>query len=137
MAGQGQPGDFLGRGWKFPPEVDYATGRVKTAGEEEDIREAVRLILFTGKGERAMRPEFGCGIRGFVFREMDYGTVRELEREIVNAIIAWEPRVTDPEAQVDTTDLDKGLIRIEVSYVVRSTNNPYNLVFPYYIQEGQ
>ena len=32
--------------------------------------------------------------------------------------------------------LSEGLVEIHVSYVVRSTNNPYNLVFPYYIQEG-
>ena len=137
MGNQSRPGDFLGRGWKFPPRADYATGRVHTVSEEDDIAEAIRIILFTRKGERVMRPEFGCGIQKFVFAEMDYGTIREMEREIADAITAWEPRVIEPEAEVDISGLQEGMVRIKVSYVVRSTNNPYNLVFPYYIQEGR
>lgn len=137
MFDRNRPGDFLGKGWKFPPKVDYATGRVQTVSEEEDIAEAVKILLFTRKGERVMRPEFGCGIQKFMFAEMDYGTVREMEREIVDAITAWEPRVIEPEAEVDLGQLPEGLVQIRVQYVVRSTNNPYNLVFPYYIQEGQ
>lgn len=137
MGNQSRPGDFLGKGWKFPPRADYATGRVQTVSEEEDIAEAIRIILFTRKGERVMRPEFGCGIQKFVFAEMDYGTIREMEREITDAITAWEPRVIEPEAEVDTRGLLEGMVQIKVSYIVRSTNNPYNLVFPYYIQEGR
>lgn len=137
MGNQSRPGDFLGKGWKFPPRADYATGRVQTVSEEEDIAEAIRIILFTRKGERVMRPEFGCGIQKFVFEEMDYGTIREMEREITDAITAWEPRVIEPEAEVDTRGLLEGMVQIKVSYIVRSTNNPYNLVFPYYIQEGR
>lgn len=131
------PGDFLGRGWKFPPEVDFATGRVRIVSEEDDIAEAIRIILFTRKGERVMRPDFGCGIQEFVFMTMDYGTVREMEREIVNSLIAWEPRIIDPDAEISLERLQEGIVEIRVSYVVRSTNNPFNLVFPYYIQEGQ
>lgn len=130
-------GNFLGRGWKFPPEIDFATGRARTVSEEEDIAEAVRIILFTRKGERVMRPDFGCGIQKFMFMTMDYGTVRDMEREIVNSLIAWEPRIIDPDAEVGLERLQEGLVEIRVSYVVRSTNNPFNLVFPYYIQEGQ
>jgi len=133
MSGRDQPGDFLGKGWKFPPRTDYVTGRIKTVSQEEDIGEAIRLILFTRKGERIMRPDFGCGIQRFVFAEMDYGTVREMEKEITDAITAWEPRVTDPEAEVDTGRLSEGMVMIRVSYRIRTTNNPYNQVFPYYI----
>ena len=119
--------DFLGRGWKFPPQVDETTGRIRTVSYEEDIAEAIRIILFTRKGERAMRPEFGSTIYEYLFSTMDFTTVKRMERE---------PRVIEPEVRVDTDRLDEGLIRVEVRYVVRTTNNPYNLVFPYYINEG-
>ena len=128
--------DFLGRGWKCPPQVDETTGRIRTAGYEEDIAEAIRIILFTRKGERAMRPEFGSTIYEYLFSTMDFTTIKRMERELLEAIIRWEPRVIEPEVRVDTERLDEGLIRVEVRYVVRTTNNPYNLVFPYYINEG-
>ena len=128
--------DFLGQGWKFPPQVDATTGRIQTVSYEEDIAEAIRIILFTRKGERAMRPEFGSTIYNYLFSDMDYTTVKRMERELTEAIVRWEPRVVEPEVSVDTRDLDTGLVRVEVQYIVRTTNNPYNLVFPYYINEG-
>lgn len=128
--------DFLGQGWKFPPQVDAMTGRIRTVSCEEDIAEAIRIILFTRKGERAMRPEFGSTIYNYLFSVMDYTTVKCMERELLEAIVRWEPRVVEPEVYVDTRDLGAGILRVEVRYIVRTTNNPYNLVFPYYINEG-
>lgn len=128
--------DFLGRGWSFPVGVDPATGRVLSASSEEDIRQAVRLILGTGKGERVMRPEFGCSLRSFVFDHMDYTTQTQMEREAQEALIRWEPRITDVQVRVERDPGDDGCVLLHVSYVVRATNNPYNLVYPYYINEG-
>ena len=128
--------DFLGLGWKFPPQVDATTGRIQTVSYEEDIAEAIRIILFTRKGERPMRPEFGSTIYNYLFSTMDYTTVKRMERELLEAIIRWEPRVVEPEVSVDTGEMESGLLKIEVRYIVRTTNNPYNLVFPYYMNEG-
>lgn len=128
--------DFLGKGWKFPVGVDPATGRMRSASSEEDIQEAVRLILLTGKGERMMQPEFGCNLRSFTFDHMDYTTQTQMEREAQEALIRWEPRITDVEVRLERDPGDDGRLLLRVSYVVRATNNPYNLVYPYYINEG-
>lgn len=128
--------DFLGRGWKFPVGVDPATGRVRSVSSEEDIQEAVRMILLTGKGERMMQPEFGCNLRSFVFDRMDYTTQTRMEREAQEALVRWEPRITDIQVRMEQDPGEDGRLLIHVSYVVRATNNPYNLVYPYYINEG-
>lgn len=127
---------FLGAGWKFPVGVDPATGRVREVSAEDDIREAVRLILLTGKGERMMQPEFGCNMREYAFGHMDYTTKTQLEQEVAQALVRWEPRITGVEVEAEYADGKDACLLITVSYVVRSTNNPYNLVFPYYINEG-
>lgn len=124
---------FLGTGWKFPIQVDEATGRIMTSRYEEDIQEAIRIIVMTGKGERVMRPDFGCGLREYLFQGLDYETVTQMRGEIEEALTGWEPRITDVEVDVIPDD---GKMLIHVSYVVRSTNNPFNLVFPYYLTEG-
>ncbi len=124
---------FLGTGWKFPVQVDETTGRIMTSRYEEDIQEAIRLIVMTGKGERVMRPDFGCGLREYLFQGLDYETVTQMRAEIEEALTVWEPRITEIEADVVP---DEGKMFIHVSYVVRSTNNPFNLVFPYYLTEG-
>ncbi len=127
---------FLGTGFKFPVSVDPNTGRVRTSSNEEDISESVRLILGTAPGERPMMPEFGCAINSFAFSGSDYTTIMMMKREVENALIMWEPRIKDINAEVAFAPDDNGKLIINVSYVVRSTNNPFNLVYPFYINEG-
>ncbi|WP_027088187.1 GPW/gp25 family protein [Cohnella panacarvi] len=127
---------FLGRGWKFPVQVDRATGRLLLSEGEEDIAEAIRIILKTSRGERVMRPDFGCGLNDFVFGTMDDTTLRLLESDIRQAITVWEPRVTDVEVEVTQDDSKPGRMQIGITYVVRSTNNLFNQVYPFYLEEG-
>lgn len=128
--------DFLGCGISFPPRVDAVTGRMRMCAGEEDIGEAVRIILFTGKGERAMRPDFGCDIRKYAFSSMSMIDQKGMEEEIRTALVRYEPRITDVEISVDCGRINEGMVQIHIDYTVRATNNPYNLVFPYYINEG-
>lgn len=127
---------FLGRGFKFPVQIDKATGHMKTSSYEEDIQEAIRIILMTKKGERVMNPHFGCGIHNFTFAAMNYQTLREMERSVEEALLLWEPRITETKVQVVSDSEKEGTVQITITYVVRATNNPFNLVFPFYITEG-
>ncbi|MDR0469837.1 MAG: GPW/gp25 family protein [Peptococcaceae bacterium] len=125
--------DFLGVGWKFPVAVDETTGRIKTSQYEEDIQEAIRIIIMTRKGERVMQPEFGCGLQDYLFAGMDYDTTTQMRLEVQRALTDWEPRITDVEVRVETQN-DR--LMIHVAYMVRATNNPFNMVYPYFLSEG-
>ena len=57
---------FLGKGWEFPVALD-SSGAIRIAEYEDSVRQAVWTILGTSKGERVMRPDFGCGIYDLVF----------------------------------------------------------------------
>ena len=129
------PKSFLGVGFKFPIQVDPNTGRMKTSSYEEDITEAIRIILSTRKGERIRNPEFGCGIYDYAFGTMDYTTLSRMQREVERALVLWEPRIEDVSCRLETVP-EEGLIRIHIGYVVRTTNNPFNMVYPFYVNEG-
>lgn len=109
---------FLGRGWKFPIAVDATTGRFLLSEGEDDIAEAIRIILMTSRGERVMRPDFGCGLREFAFGTTDETTLRLLETDITQAITVWEPRVTDVEVKAKLDPSHPGKLSIGISYVV-------------------
>jgi phage baseplate assembly protein W len=130
------PKSFLGKGWKFPVQVDPKTGRIKMSEYEEDISEAIRIILATSRGERLMRPNFGCGAQSFVFGLADTTTLKLFETEVSQAITAWEPRVSEIEVKIDFDPDNPGKLLINIQYVVRLTNNLFNLVFPFYLSEG-
>lgn len=128
--------DFLGKGFAFPPKIDSATGKFVMTENEEDIRQAVYIILLTKTKERAMLPEFGCDMHKYIFELPDATFEHLICDEIEEALTNWEPRIRDVQVQVDTRNQSKGQILLDVRYVVRATNNPNNLVFPYYLEEG-
>lgn len=128
---------FLGRGFGFPVTVQPATGHFQESAGEEDIRQAIFLILSTRKGERVMRPEFGCDIYNFMFGTMDYTSIHLMEEAVLEALIWWEPRIRDIEVAGILADDADGVIEFHIRYVVRSTNNVYNIVYPFFISEGR
>lgn len=128
---------FLGTGWKFPVEVDGATGRIQISSGENNIKESIRMIIGTRRGERVMEPEFGCRIWEYSFETVDYTTMYAMKNQVEQALVRWEPRITNVQAEVSDERVEEGLLLIHVSYVVRSTNNLYNLVYPFYILEGE
>ncbi len=124
--------DFLGKGWKFPVQVD-ATGRIALSRFEDDIREAVRIILLTAKGERVMRPEFGTGLHNFVFETMSVTNIGTIQAAVQNALIQWEPRIELLSVSVEADQGEVGKLLINIDYEVRATNTRFNLVFPFYV----
>jgi len=127
--------EFLGKGFAFPLSVDETTGQINMASNEDSIKQSIFIILNTRKGERVMRPDFGCGIHDYVFSSMSYFNINRMQESIRDALTLWEPRIRDVEVEVVTTE-EAGRIDISISYVVRSTNNPFNLVYPFYMNEG-
>lgn len=128
--------NFLGRGFSFPPEVDKITGRFKMVDSEEDIRQAVYIILMTRMNERAMKPDFGCDLTSYIYELPSASFENLLCHEVQDALTSYEPRIRNVRVLIDTKDLLNGTIYLNISYDVRATNNPNNLVFPYYLDEG-
>lgn len=123
--------DFVGRGWAFPAGVD-ARGGIRLAGGAEEIDGAIRMILSTTPGERPMRPDFGCTLTDYVFAPMDSSTLALTEQAVRRALARWEPRI-DVLDVVAEPDVPAGRVELHITYVVRSTNDHRNLVFPYYV----
>jgi phage baseplate assembly protein W len=123
---------FIGAGWAFPLRTD-ATGSVALVAREREIVEAIRLILGTAPGERPMRPEFGCGIHEYVFAPADENTAGQIAFEVRAALDRWEPRIDVHDVLVDFDAEEAGTLYIDIRYVIRGTNDPRNLVFPFYV----
>ena len=128
--------EFLGRGWKFPIEVDPLTGRIRSVQYEDDIAEAIKIIISTVKGERTMRPNFGSSIEVYLFENNNAVTLQLIQNEVLDAIMKWEPRVHEVEVEVLPDKERDNQLNIHIQYTVRTTNNLYNLVYPYYLYEG-
>ena len=124
--------DFIGKGWSYPLGVS-ATGGIALSGGDDEISESIRLILGTAPGERPMRPEFGCAIHDFVFAPADVATAGQIAYEVRIALERWEPRIVLEDVQVGFGLADQGTLLIDIRYALRGSNDPRNLVFPFYV----
>jgi phage baseplate assembly protein W len=124
--------DILGSGVAFPLRVDRR-GALSLVHGGDDIDEAITIILGTAPGERPMRPEFGCGIHNYIFESVDSYTMARLEQEIRIALDRWEPRIDVIDVDFGLDGVDQGEVVIEIGYVIRTTNDIRNLVYPFYI----
>ena len=125
--------EFLGVGWASPLQLDTC-GQIIMVHYEESVRQAIWMILGTARGERVMRPNFGCGIHDLVFATNSADTAGRIATEVRQALIQWEPRIdiVNVTAAADNTASNRLLIEIE--YTVRATNNQFNLVYPFYLE---
>ena len=125
--------DFLGRGMAFPLGLDQGRG-IKLVSGPDDVEQSIRIILSTRPGERQKRPTFGCRLQEMVFRPNNSHTHQSIKDVIMEALIQWEPRLRDLDVKVrpDQDDIDR--INIEIEYMLRDSNTPRNLVYPFYLQ---
>ena len=126
---------FLGTGWKYPVSVE-SNGSISSSSYEENIQESIRLILGTAKGERLMRPEFGCSIHEYAYSTMDTLTLRMIENAVYEALVDWEPRIEVNEIKALTEKALEGKLLISIDYKVRRSNTQVNFVYPFYLKEG-
>lgn len=123
-----------GSGWSFPVETDHK-GDVALSEGEMSIRDSIRIIVGTAKGERVMKPGFGCDIHEHVFDNIDGTTLTLVENSVEEALIEWEPRIDVDEVRAQRDPEDPNKLRIEIHYTTRSTNSEMNMVYPFYLTE--
>jgi uncharacterized protein len=124
--------EIHGAGLAFPLGVDHR-GEIALAHGEDDIAQAITLILSTTPGERLMRPEFGCDLHDLVFDAIDAAMIGRMDLVIRAALDRWEPRIEVEAIDFDLSKAAFGQLLVTIVYRVRTTNDRRNLVYPFYV----
>jgi phage baseplate assembly protein W len=123
--------DFLGSGWSFPVELD-ARGTIAMAKREQDVEQAIKIILMTPKGQRVMRPEFGCQIHELMFAPNDAMTAGLAAHYVREALDFWEPRIRVLDVNAEPDPDDAARLLIDIQYEILATQDRRALVVPFY-----
>ena len=123
---------FLGVGWKYPLQRNKQ-GEISLSQYEENVKEAIWIILSTAPGERLMHPEFGCNIHDLVFAPNNAGTAGLARFYVEDALVRWEPRIDVEAVEVQVDPGEPALLLISINYHIRTTDSRFNLVFPFYL----
>jgi len=124
---------FLGKGWAFP--VEFKAGGVMMVQYEDDIWQSLQILFSTSIRERVLQPEYGCNPEDYVFTPLTVSFLSYLEDLVKKNVAKNEPRIKLLDLSIVTSQLE-GVLEIHLSYVVRSTNTRFNMVYPFYKQEG-
>jgi phage baseplate assembly protein W len=127
---------FLGRGWSFPPAFNRGRPGVEMMEQEADIASSLEILLGTAQGERIMLPQYGCNLQELLFETLDTRTKTLMADKVESAILYYEPRIVLESVRLDESNELEGVVLIEITYRVKSTNSRFNFVYPFYKLEG-
>lgn len=113
-------GTFIGRGIGFPFRLG-PDGRVAWSVGVANIRESIRIILLTQIQERLMLPEFGGGLRSFLFEPNNPSTHRLIADRVTASLARWEPRITVTSVEVERDAVDERAVLVIITYSVVAT----------------
>lgn len=126
--------DFLGKGWKYP--ISNENAKIISSEGYDSIKESIMIILGTSKGERVMRPDFGCGINELVFAPNNTSTATLIIFYIKEALLKWEPRIEVLKVNAEPDETEQSKLIITIEYMVKTSNTKQNLVYPFYLEKG-
>jgi phage baseplate assembly protein W len=127
--------NFIGKGWRFPIAVN-AKGGIDWSEGPARLSDAIWIIVKTSLGERVMRPSFGAGVNDFVFQSNSSLVRTQLVTSIKQALLKWEPRINLKQVTANPVPGEPSQVLVSIEYTARDTNELFNVVYPFYLQEG-
>ena len=102
-------------------------GRTAESGDDDHVRDLIRLVLFTSPGERVNRPDFGCGLKQLVFAPASDALAAATQQLVHASLLRWLNDVI----LVERTDvrIGEGSIEVTVVYARRDTGEQQEDVF--------
>lgn len=100
----------------FPFRTDRR-GRTAHAPRDEHVRDLIEQLLFTGPGERVMRPDFGCGLLDLAFAPNSPELAATVELSVQGSLQRWLGELIDVEG-IDVSS-EEDTVRVRLRYVVR------------------
>ena len=87
------------------------------------IKNDIRLLLTTERGERLFQPFLGMNIRRFLFEQITDDTAVEIENDIVDTFNTWLPFVDLREINIDLSEQDQNKINIKIVFNIKRAPN--------------
>ena len=101
------------------PDGDGYFASTKTTMDA--VKNDIKLLLMTQRGERLFQPNLGMNIRRFLFEQITEDTEIEIENDIVDTFSRWLPFVQLSDILIDLKNQDRNQIKIEVKFNIANT----------------
>lgn len=92
------------------------------------VKQSVRNILFTNKGERLFQPTIGSGVFDLLFEHSDPLTFQAVRDNIRDILTALEPRINQIQVQIED-NIDRNEIGVTVNFNIAGVANNESVDF--------
>jgi len=113
-------------GWPLLP-IPNANGELTYPTIDQSVRQMIRVVLLTRRGEQLRRPTFGAGLQNYITEPNNLTTRRRIHDAIAEAIDEWEPRILVDRIDVLEIPNFPTRLRVEIAYRIRRTGAPQRL----------
>lgn len=93
---------------------------------ENSVKESIKNLISTDRGERLFQPNIGCDIRGSLFENMTPDVIIILEENIKRTIRTYEPRCNVRDIEV-VGNIDNNDLSVRIVFSVINTTNTSSL----------
>ena len=107
-------------GVSLPITRDPSDGFSMLKGFKETIKQNFKMLLLTSPGERVMEPEFGVGMRRFLFENYDDTMPHRIESIIREQVSLYIPVIKIVEIDFDTREMDRNIMGLTIVYDIPS-----------------
>ena len=107
-------------------EVNLLTDDVSVLRDEDSVKEAIRNLLMTDRGERLMQPNLGAGLRQLLFENMIPSTFELIKERVKSTLEIYEPRADIIDITVSGS-LDEGSVFVNIVFFINNREQPITL----------
>jgi phage baseplate assembly protein W len=94
--------------------------------DEESVKEAIKNILLTDRGERLMQPNLGGHLKAMLFENITPGVLKTIEDQVRTTLDIYEPRAELLDVTVSSL-VDDNTVRVRVEFMIRNQSNPISV----------
>tara|TARA_R100001015_G_C4635188_1_gene203948 strand:+ start:10269 stop:10637 length:369 start_codon:yes stop_codon:yes gene_type:complete len=109
-------------GVKLPITRDDINGYTMIGDFNTLIKQNLKMLILTDPGERVMVPEFGVGIRSYLFENFNNLTFTKIETDIREQVSKYLPVVSINQVLFDDSGEDFNTLSIAIVYSIPALN---------------
>jgi len=105
-------------GPKLPLTLDSGDGYTSIKTLKAMIKQNFKMLILTNPGERVMDPEFGVGIRQFLFENFESDVYARIDEKIREQVNIYLPVVVISNLEFGRRGIDDNTLAIRIEYSI-------------------
>lgn len=106
--------------------VNPISGDLAVKRDEEAVKESIKNLILTDRGERLMQPYIGGNIRAMLFENNTPAVIKMIQERIKMTIETYEPRASLIDVNV-LSSIDDNTVKVDIYFYINNVAEPIAL----------